>query len=192
MFYLLLLLARTSEPIISEDTTNMTKTNPIVIMKTSKGEIEIELFSDKAPNTVKNFLDYTNSGFYDSTLFHRVIKSFVVQGGGYKSGMFLKETKDPIKIESNNGLSNLRGTIAMARTSDPHSATSQFFFNLVDNTRLDFTAENLKGWGYTVFGKVNKGLEVIDSIAQVPTTQIGMASDVPKQEVLILSVRVLD
>jgi cyclophilin family peptidyl-prolyl cis-trans isomerase len=163
--------------------------NPVVAMKTTGGTVTIELDIDKAPKTVENFLAYVDAGFYDNTLFHRVIKGFMIQGGGFTKGMKQKETRPPIENEANNGLKNNRGTIAMARTSLPHSATSQFFVNLVDNNFLNHTAENARGWGYCVFGRVTAGMDVVDTIANVPTgTRFGHG-DVPLEDVTILSIR---
>ena len=159
--------------------------NPRVALKTSQGEIVVELMPDKAPATVKNFLGYVDSGFYDGTLFHRVIKGFMIQGGGLTSGMEHKHTRSPIVNEADNGLKNKRGTIAMARTRDPHSATSQFFINLEDNSFLDFKSKTPKGWGYAVFGRVVQGMEVVDRIGAVPTGTAGGYRDVPVEPVLI-------
>ena len=162
---------------------------PVVVLDTSKGAIEIELYSGKAPETVRNFLGYVNDRFYDGTVFHRVIPTFMIQGGGFTEDMTQKKTKEPIKNESANGLKNERGTIAMARTADPHSATAQFFINVVDNAFLD-KDRGQDGWGYCVFGKVIKGMEVVDAIKTVPTgAQKGMR-DVPTEPVTIKSVRV--
>jgi cyclophilin family peptidyl-prolyl cis-trans isomerase len=156
--------------------------NPKVLMKTSMGDITIELFQDKAPVTVKNFLDYVDAKHYDGTLFHRVIGDFMIQGGGYLPGMKEKETRDPIKNEAGNGLSNVRGTLAMARTNNPDSATAQFFINVVNNSRLD---RNDASAGYAVFGKVTDGMDVVDKIKSVKTG----ARDVPVEDVVIQSVR---
>ena len=162
--------------------------NPVVTMQTTAGTITIELFPDKAPKTVENFLAYVDAGFYNNTLFHRVIKGFMIQGGGFTKGMKQKETRPPIPNEADNGLKNERGTLAMARTNQPHSATSQFFINLVDNKFLDHTGKNLRGWGYCVFGKVTDGMDVVDAIAKLPTgARYGMR-DVPLEDVVILSV----
>ncbi|HEK84762.1 MAG: peptidylprolyl isomerase [Candidatus Saccharicenans sp.] len=163
--------------------------NPKVLMKTSKGDIVIELYADKSPITVKNFLAYVDDKFYDGTIFHRVIKGFMIQGGGLTADMKTKlEKRPPIKNEANNGLKNLRGTIAMARTADIDSATCQFFINLVDNPFLDHVPNEPDHFGYAVFGKVIKGLEVVDAIGSVPTTVKGMYRDVPVEPVTILSV----
>ena len=133
-------------------------------IKTNLGNIELELDAEKAPKTVENFLKYVKTGFYDGTIFHRVISGFMIQGGGFEPNMNQKETLDPIENEADNGLSNLVGTIAMARTNDPHSATAQFFINTADNLFLNHTEKNSRGWGYAVFGKVSSGLEVVKKI----------------------------
>jgi cyclophilin family peptidyl-prolyl cis-trans isomerase len=144
------------------------KPNPHVTLETSKGKIVIELYPDKAPKSVANFLHYVHSGHYNATIFHRVIAGFMVQGGGFDTKGVQKPTGAPIENESNNGLSNGRGTLALARTGDPHSATSQFFISVVDNSRLDYSTSPQR-WGYTVFGKVIEGMDVVDAIAAVPT-----------------------
>jgi cyclophilin family peptidyl-prolyl cis-trans isomerase len=162
-------------------------TNPRVTLETTLGTIVLELFPDKAPKTVENFLGYAESGFYEGTLFHRVIPGFMIQGGGFSGDFQQKETRAPVENESDNGLSNTRGTVAMARTSDPHSATSQFFINVVDNPSLNHSS---RGWGYTVFGKVVKGMDVADAISKVPTTRRGPMSDVPREPVVIDKVTV--
>jgi peptidyl-prolyl cis-trans isomerase B (cyclophilin B) len=161
---------------------------PRVSLTTSKGEIVIELYSDKAPASVKNFLAYVNEKFYDGTIFHRVIPGFMIQGGGFTADMNQKSTHAPVKNEADNGLRNARGTLAMARTSDPHSATAQFFINLKDNTFLD-RAQSQDGWGYTVFGKVVKGMDVVDTIAGVPTGNKSGMGDVPTQTVTITAAK---
>lgn len=158
--------------------------NPVVQLDTSMGTIKIELYADKAPETVKNFLTYVEKKHYDGTIFHRVIPSFMIQGGGFAQGMKEKGTGGPIKNESGNGVSNARGTIAMARTRDPHSATAQFFINVVDNKMLD-KASSRDGWGYCVFGKVTEGMDVVDKIKAVPTTTIDPHADVPQSDVVI-------
>ena len=160
----------------------MTKT---VQMETSAGTLRIELDDAKAPVSVANFLDYVNKGHYDGTVFHRVIKGFMLQGGGFEPGMKQKPTAATIKNEANNGLKNKRYTLAMARTSDPHSASSQFFINCVDNTFLDFKAENAQGWGYAVFGRVVAGTEVVDAIEKMSTGRKGSHDDVPLEDVRI-------
>lgn len=160
-----------------------------VVLETSLGKIILEIYENKAPETAKNFLKYVDEKFYDGTIFHRVIPNFVIQGGGFDKEMKEKNTYPAIKNEADNGLSNLRGTIAMARTSDPHSATSQFFINLVDNKNLDFKDKNSgRGWGYAVFGKVIEGMDVVDKIASVQTTTKGYYENVPKEPILILKV----
>jgi len=162
--------------------------NPQVLMKTSKGDITIELFADKSPLSVKNFLSYADDKFYDGTIFHRVIKGFMIQGGGLTADMREKSGKPPIKNEAANGLNNLRGTLAMARTNEIDSATCQFFINHKDNPFLDHK-DNADGFGYAVFGKVIAGMDVVDAIASVPTGNKGMHQDVPREPVIILSVR---
>jgi cyclophilin family peptidyl-prolyl cis-trans isomerase len=163
--------------------------NPQVVMETSKGEIVLELYPDKAPLTVKNFLDYIDAGFYSGTVFHRVIPGFMLQGGGFSRDMQKKSTLMPVKNEAFNGLKNDRGTIAMARTQDPHSASSQFFINTVDNAFLNYKSQTTAGWGYAVFGKVIKGMEVVDAISKVETGTKGRFRDVPKMPVEIIKVR---
>nr|WP_115172951.1 peptidylprolyl isomerase [Pasteurella bettyae] len=161
-----------------------------VILHTNQGDIKISLDEKNAPISAKNFLDYAQSGFYENTIFHRVIDGFMIQGGGFSVGMAQKETQAPIKNEANNGLKNLRGTIAMARTSNPNSATAQFFINLNDNDFLNFTEQTQQGWGYAVFGKVIAGMDVVDKIAKVKTSSVGMYRDVPVEDVVIKSVSV--
>lgn len=160
-------------------------TNTIITIKTTLGNIKLELFDDKAPKTSENFKKYIKSGFFSNTIFHRVISDFMIQGGGFTAEMQQKDTLSPIKNEANNMLSNQRGTIAMARTNDPHSASSQFFINLKDNTFLDFKSETIQGWGYCVFGKVLEGLETIDKIALVSTGSYGPYQDVPNEPIII-------
>ena len=163
--------------------------HPVLTMETSHGAIEIELFEDKAPNTVANFLKYVDDKFYDGTIFHRVINGFMVQGGGFTQNMAEKSTRAPIKNEATNGLSNDVGTLAMARTNDPHSATAQFFINVGDNSSLNHTGQNPSGWGYAVFGKVTQGMHVVNRIKMVKTGNINGYSDVPMDAVIIKSVR---
>lgn len=163
----------------------------MVRLKTSYGDIVLELAEEKAPKTVANFLEYVRSGFYDGTIFHRVIDGFMIQGGGMLSGMKQKETREPVNNEADNGLSNERYTIAMARTSDPHSATAQFFINVKDNDFLNFTEATHHGYGYCVFGKVVQGQDVVDKIKTVATTSRGGHSDVPREEVVIESASVM-
>ena len=157
-----------------------------VEMQTSAGNLRIELDEAKAPLCTANFLAYVNSGHYDGTIFHRVIKGFMLQGGGFDATMKQKPTLPPIQNEANNGLKNKRYTLSMARTNDPHSATSQFFLNVTDNAFLDFKAENASGWGYAVFGQVVSGMDVVDSIEKVRTGRKGMHDDVPLEDVLIV------
>ena len=159
--------------------------NPVVLLETTSGDILVELYPDKAPETVANFLKYVDDGFYNNTIFHRVIPGFMIQGGGLTARMQQKDTSAPIKNEADNGLRNDRGTIAMARTMDPHSATAQFFINLVDNDFLNFQAPSGNGWGYCVFGRVTEGMDVVDKIAKVKTTSVGMYQDVPSDLVVI-------
>jgi cyclophilin family peptidyl-prolyl cis-trans isomerase len=165
--------------------------NPVVVMETNKGTIKIELFEDKAPITVKNFLQYVKDKHYDGLIFHRVIENFMIQGGGFEPGMKERKTREPIKNESDNGLSNLRGTIAMARTSVPDSATSQFFINVKDNTFLDKAMARDKV-GYCVFGRVIEGMDVVDKIRSVKTTSKMRFDDVPEEDVVIKSVTVVE
>ena len=165
---------------------------PKVLLKTNHGPIALQLDAAKAPETTANFLQYVRSGFYAGTLFHRVIPGFMIQGGGMTSGMKPKSPGKSIKNEAANGLKNRRGSIAMARTSDPHSASAQFFINLKDNDFLDHTAPNAQGWGYCVFGAVESGMEAVDAIAKVSTGRSGMHADVPQQEVTIESAEVVE
>lgn len=156
-----------------------------VKLATSLGDIVIELDAERAPKTVDNFLAYVRAGFYDGTLFHRVIENFMVQGGGFAPDMRQKEAGAPIENEADNGLNNAEGTVAMARRQDPHSATSQFFINTTDNAFLDFTSRSTQGWGYCVFGQVVEGMEVVDRIAGVATGRRGGHDDVPLDDVVI-------
>lgn len=164
----------------------------MVKIHTSKGVISLNLFADKAPDTVKNFLDYAKEGFYDGTIFHRVIDGFMIQCGGMEPGMKEKTTGKPINNEAGNGLSNTRGTLAMARTPNPHSATSQFFINVADNTFLDFKSPTPDGYGYCVFAEVTDGMDVVDTIKDVATTSYGMHQDVPSEDVIITKVEVIE
>lgn len=159
-----------------------------VKMETDKGVITLELDGDKAPATVANFLKYAKEGFYDGTIFHRVISNFMIQGGGFTDDMVQKATHPPIQNEADNGLSNDIGTIAMARTNDPHSATSQFFINVKDNHFLNFRSQSPQGWGYAVFGKVTQGMDVVNAIKDVATTTKGPYQDVPEKTVTITKV----
>ncbi|MFU2078973.1 peptidylprolyl isomerase [Avibacterium endocarditidis] len=168
----------------------------MVTLHTNFGDIKIALNSEKAPITAENFLNYCKNGFYDNTIFHRVINGFMIQGGGMEAGMREKATNAPIKNEANNRLSNKRGTIAMARTSDPHSATAQFFINVADNNFLDYRSKEMFGkevvqdWGYAVFGEVIEGMDVVDKIKGVKTGNKGFHQDVPVDDVVIQSVTV--
>lgn len=180
--------ARTASP---SATPNKGKTvsNPVVIIETSKGPIEAELWEDKAPITVKNFLAYVDDKFYDNTIFHRVIPNFMIQGGGMTADMKEKQTKAPIKNEASSELKNVRGTLAMARTNVVDSATSQFFINTVDNDFLNHSGTGPQTFGYAVFGKVTKGLETLDAISKVATGDSGFHQNVPTQPVIIQSIR---
>ena len=163
---------------------------PKVQIETTQGTITLELYEDKAPETVKNFLSYVDDGYYDGTVFHRIISGFMIQGGGFTADIARKPgTRDPIKNEADNGLKNLRGTVAMARTSDPDSATAQFFINHVDNAFLDHTGKNRRGWGYCVFGKVVDGMDVVDKIADTPTGVRNNMPNVPMTTVAIISAK---
>lgn len=166
--------------------------NPVVTLETTKGNITLELYPEKAPETVANFIQYVQDGFYDGTIFHRVIPNFMVQGGGFTDDMSEKSTREPIKNEANNGLANENGTIAMARTPNPHSASSQFFINVKDNAFLDFQNETPNGWGYCVFGKVTEGMDVVNSIVAVPTGNHGMHQDVPVEPIIIMKASVAE
>lgn len=157
----------------------------MVTLHTNMGKIVLELNEAKAPKTVANFLQYVNDGFYDNTVFHRVINNFMIQGGGMEPGMAEKPTNDPIENEANNGLANDNGTIAMARTNDPHSATAQFFINVSDNDFLNFKNESVSGWGYCVFGKVTEGMDVVEKIKGVQTGNHGYHQDVPLEDIVI-------
>lgn len=157
----------------------------MITLQTNHGDITIDLDFEKAPKTAENFLAYAKSGFYDGTIFHRVMNGFMIQGGGFDTNMQQKKTNAPIDNEAKNGLQNKRGTIAMARTSDPHSATAQFFINVVDNDFLNFTSESANGWGYCVFGKVTDGMDVVDAIKKVPTTSRLGHQNVPVENVVI-------
>ena len=163
--------------------------NPKVVLDTSKGKIILELYLQKAPETVVNFLSYVDAKFYDGTIFHRVIPNFMLQGGGFTSDMKRKPGKGPIKNEADRGLKNGRGTIAMARTGDPHSATAQFFINTVNNDFLNHKNKTQPGWGYAAFGKVIEGMDVVDAISAVKTTKRGMYGDVPVEPVVITTAR---
>lgn len=171
-------------PQINEYETNM------VILETNFGDVKINLFDDKAPATVANFKQYVEDGFYNNTIFHRVISNFMIQGGGFAPGMEEKSTREPISNEADNGLSNKLGTLAMARTNDPHSATAQFFINVKDNNFLDFSAANAQGYGYCVFAEVSEGMDVVEKIREVKTGNAGYHQDVPIEDVIIISARI--
>ena len=164
----------------------------MVEMHTSKGLITLELDAEKAPVTVANFIEYVKSGHFDGTIFHRVIPGFVIQGGGMESGMKEKPTQPPIENEADNGLKNVTGSICMARTNDPHSATSQFFINLKDNQFLDHTGKNPQGWGYAVFGQVTDGMDIVEAIAAVQTGNAGFHQDVPVEDIVVEKVTITD
>jgi cyclophilin family peptidyl-prolyl cis-trans isomerase len=168
------------------------KASPRVALETSKGKIVLELYPDKAPKSVENFLQYVRSGFYDGVIFHRVIPGFMIQGGGFTADMTQKPTKGSIQNEADNGLRNERGTIAMARTGDPHSASAQWFINVADNRSLDHKGKTQAGWGYAVFGKVVEGMDVADAIVSVRTTTKGPYGDVPVEPVVIKKATVLN
>lgn len=162
----------------------------MITLHTNYGDIELELDFDKAPKSAANFKEYAESGFYDGTIFHRIIDNFMIQGGGFTEEMTQKKTRDPIENEADNGLKNDKGTIAMARTMDPHSATAQFFINVADNDFLNHSAKTSQGWGYAVFGKVTKGMEVVDKLKTVKTGSFGPHQDVPVEPVVIERVSV--
>ncbi|MDH5300033.1 MAG: peptidylprolyl isomerase [Gammaproteobacteria bacterium] len=163
-----------------------------VKLQTNMGDILVELNSEKAPGSVKNFLEYVKSGHYNGTIFHRVISNFMIQGGGYTEKYQQKPTRAPVRNEANNGLQNVRGTLAMARTSEPHSATAQFFINVVDNPFLDFRSQTTRGWGYTVFGKVVEGMDVVDRIRNTATGSGGpFGRDVPQTAVVIIKAEIV-
>ena len=164
----------------------------MVIMRTTFGEIKLELDAERAPKTVANFLMYAREGFYDGTIFHRVIDNFMIQGGGFDTNMEQKPASEPIENEADNGLKNDTGTVAMARTMEPHSAAAQFFINVKDNDFLNHSGKTMQGWGYAVFGKVVEGQDVLDKIRAVPTTSRGGHQDVPQDPVIIEAVEVVD
>ena len=164
----------------------------MVIIRTTFGDIKLQLDAEKAPATVANFLEYARSGFYDGTIFHRVINNFMIQGGGFDTDMQQKATGEPIENEADNGLKNDFGTIAMARTTDPHSATAQFFINVKDNDFLNHSGKNMQGWGYAVFGKLVDGEEVLEKIRMVPTGSRGGHQDVPLDPVIIETVEIVE
>jgi cyclophilin family peptidyl-prolyl cis-trans isomerase len=173
------------------DAQGQAKANPRVVLETTKGKIVIELYPEKAPKTVDNFLQYVSSGFYNGVIFHRVIPGFMIQGGGFNPDMTQKPTKGSIQNEADNGLRNERGTLAMARTGDPHSASAQWFINVADNRSLNHTGKSQQGWGYAVFGKVVEGMDVVDAIVGVRTTQKGPYGDVPVEPIVITKASVV-
>jgi len=164
----------------------------MIRLTTNMGNIDIELDHDKAPKSAENFEQYVKEGHFDGTLFHRVIKGFMIQGGGLLPDMSQKKTRSPIENEANNGLKNVAGSIAMARTGDPHSATSQFFINVADNAFLDFTAPTMQGWGYCVFGKVSNGMDVVNKIKEVSTTSRAGHQDVPAEDIVIEKAEIIE
>ena len=194
IFSIALFNALTAPAAFAEDKSveNKSANNQRVLMKTSMGDVELMLFADKAPATVKNFLSYVEDGSYDGTIFHRVIKGFMNQGGGYSKDQQKRKTRAPVKNEADSGLSNKRGTIAMARTGQPHSATNQFFINTVDNNFLDYQNKSMRGWGYAVFGEVTKGMEVMDQISEVKTRPGNLGQNMPIEPVVIHSITKLD
>lgn len=157
----------------------------MIVLETTFGDISVELDHEKAPKTAANFEQYVRDGFYDGTLFHRVIDGFMIQGGGFDESFDQKPTRDPVENEADNGLQNETGTLAMARTQDPHSATAQFFINVADNAFLNHSGKSIQGWGYCVFGRVVEGMEVVEKIKNVETTRRGMHADVPAEDVMI-------
>lgn len=181
-------LQPTAEPAVAINPEPVKETKTMILMKTTKGDIKLELDAEKAPKTVANFLNYVESGHYNGTIFHRVIDNFMIQGGGFNKNMQQKPAPHTVENEANNGLKNDRGTIAMARTSDPHSAGAQFFINVKDNDFLNFRAPTMQGWGYCVFGKVIEGMNVVDAIKGVPTGP----GDVPNDAIEITEVTVVD
>ena len=185
------MLALTSTHSFSKEN-KMTDTQPKVKLTTSLGEIVIQLDSEKAPISVKNFLTYVKEGFYDGTIFHRVIPGFMAQGGGFTPDFQQKEVHKPIKNEADNGLKNTRGTLAMARTPDPDSATAQFFINYKDNAFLDHTSPTPNGWGYAVFGKVIEGMDVVEAMAKAPTGSRGSHQDVPQTDIVIEKAEIIE
>ena len=178
-----------NKPTPKQGTPTMSDTNTIVIIETDKGDITVELNGDKAPKTVANILGYVDAKYYDGLIFHRVIPGFMIQGGGMDANMQPKATNAPVENEADNGLLNDRGTLAMARTGDPHSATGQFFINHADNAFLNHSGKNPQGWGYCVFGKVTDGMDVVDAIAAVPTGNAGPHQDVPTEPIKIKTIR---
>ncbi len=191
VFLLTMMLFLTSTQSFATEN-KMSETNPKVKLQTSLGDIVIQLNAEKAPISTKNFLTYVNEGFYDGTIFHRVIPGFMAQGGGFTTEFKQKETNAQIKNEADNGLKNKRGTLAMARTPDPDSASSQFFINYKDNSFLDYSSPTPNGWGYAVFGEVVEGMDVVDAMAKAPTGSKGPHQDVPKTDIVIEKAEVVE
>jgi peptidyl-prolyl cis-trans isomerase B (cyclophilin B) len=189
--FALLLAGLCALPAHADPTSAQKGKTSMVKIHTNLGNFTIKLDAEKAPHTVKNFLDYVNSGFYNNTIFHRVIDGFMIQGGGFEPGMKQKPVNAAIQNEANNGLTNDAYTVAMARTSDPHSATAQFFVNVKNNSFLNFTSESSQGWGYCVFGKVVDGTEVIDAMKKVKTGTKGFHQDVPTEDIIITQAEVV-
>jgi peptidyl-prolyl cis-trans isomerase B (cyclophilin B) len=192
LLVLMLCISATPSFAMDKKTEIKMSSTPKVKFTTSLGPFVIQLNAEKAPVSTANFLTYVNDGFYNGTIFHRVIKGFMAQGGGFDTKFNQKKTHDPIKNEADNGLSNKRGTVAMARTNDPDSATAQFFINYKDNHFLDYTAPNVSGWGYAVFGEVVEGLDVVDKMAQEPTGNRNGHQDVPKTDIVVEKAEVLE
>jgi peptidyl-prolyl cis-trans isomerase B (cyclophilin B) len=187
-----LLLPAAPAALAEEGEPSSAPANPRIEIETNKGSFTLELYPEKAPLTVENFLGYVDSGQYEGTIFHRVIPDFMVQGGGFTEDLTQKPTGPPVRNEADNGLSNDRGTVAMARTSNPHSATAQFFVNVIDNDYLNHTAPDFNRYGYTVFGRVVEGMDVVDAISKVPTTTRGPYQNLPVEPVVIRTVKRLD
>ena len=162
-----------------------------VLLQTSSGDITVALNTEEAPETTENFLAYVKDGFYDNTIFHRIIAGFMIQGGGFSPGMVQKSTHSPIKNEADNGLKNMKGTLAMARTSDPHSASSQFFINVANNDFLNFQSKTSNGWGYCVFGEVIDGIDIVEALSKVSTTSRAGHQDIPEEDVVIQTATVV-
>lgn len=192
MLSCIMLLCLINGSAFAEQNSTTTNKNTMVTLKTNFGDIEIELNADKAPKTVENFLQYVKDGHYDGVIFHRVINNFMVQGGGFDADMKEKKSRGPIPNEASNGLTNDKYTLAMARTSEPHSASAQFFINTKDNDFLNFTSETQNGWGYAVFGKVVGGIDIVDKIEAVRTGQVGPYGDVPMEPVVIESASIAE
>jgi len=192
VFLILSLLTLSLHSVAAEQAANSAASNPRIVINTNRGAIEVELYPQQAPKTVANFLRYVKQDFYADTVFHRVIKDFMIQGGGFTPDLQRKDTLDPVENEAFNGLPNKRGSIAMARTNQPHSATSQFFINTADNVFLNFRSKTMRGWGYTVFGQVTQGMDAVDRIENSRTGAGGVFSqDVPLDTVIINSIKII-